>query len=153
MNSNKNINKEQRIVNGGYVANQVFNQMSLDTQTIYMPSGNINVKVCPWHNDQRVTVKGGTIRYRTRTEVQEDGTTYVRPVREGLYGPVYKTVFETAHGVVKYNDGKTHPERAHLKVEFRFPARYGTALIRSLLAEEQEQVKAFLLTRKEETVW
>ena len=38
-------------------------------------------------------------------------------------------------------------------VTFKFPKKYGRALIMSLYQEEADQIMSYLKTRKEETVW
>ena len=136
--------------------NQILQNVQMDTQTAFVANGDINIYPCPWEDAKAPVTDGGRtrVRYRGGITVEEDGRTRVRAYQEGSQGPHYRTLFETAHGSVQVTTGKTNrSRRANVKVELKFPVRYGMALTRSLLAEEMEMIRAFFMTRKEETVW
>ena len=86
--------------------------------------------------------------------------------RDGMNGPKYETLFETAHGSVKatrpwfrktssgrHKVGERILGKEQVYVTFKFPKKYGRALIMSLYQEETDQIMSYLKTRKEETVW
>lgn len=73
--------------------------------------------------------------------------------RDGMNGPKYETLFQTAHGDVKRTREMNHGQRGCLKVEFRFPRRYPLSLMKSLFLQESEEIMAYFNSRKEETVW
>ena len=87
--------------------------------------------------------------------VEEDGRTRMKRYHDGLNGPKYETLFQTAHADVKRTreNSKHHPNRGCLKVEFRFPRRYPLSLMKSLFYQESEEILAYFNSRKEETVW
>ena len=84
-----------------------------------------------------------------------DGRTKVKRYNDGSLGPKYLTIFETAHGQVKMTreHSRKNPNRGCVKVEFRFPKAYPLELTKQLYREESEEVNAFLMTRKTNTLW
>ena len=145
-------NMEQ--VNNSY-KQQILNDVQMDTQTTFMNNGDINIYPCVWEQGKiPVTTEGKTIvRYRAGVMVEEDGRTRMKRYREGVNGPKYETLFQTAHADVKRTREMNHGRRGCLKVEFRFPRRYPLSLMKSLFNEEAEEVMAYFNSRKEETVW
>ena len=134
---------------------QILHDVQMDTQTTIMNNGDINIYPCSWEADKApVTAEGKTlVRYRAGVMVEEDGRTRVKRFRDGMNGPKYETIFETAHADVKRTREMNHGQRGCLKVEFRFPRRYPLSLMKSLFCEETEEIMAYLNSRKEETVW
>ena len=110
---------------------------------------------CSWEQDKApVTAdEKGLVRYRAGVMVEEDGRTLMKRYRDGINGPKYETLFQTAHADVKRTREMNHGKRGCLKVEFRFPRRYPLALMKSLFCEESEEIMAYFNSRKEETVW
>lgn len=133
----------------------ILQNVQMDTQTSFMANGDINIYPCSWEDSKApVTADGkGLVRYRGGIEVDEDGRTRVKRFRDGMNGPKYETLFQTAHADVKRTREMNHGQRGCLKVEFRFPRRYGLALMKSLFYQESEEVMAYLNSRKEVTVW
>ena len=99
-----------------------------------------------------------TAHFRARVYMMPSGTTVTIPVREGSRGPLYQTLFETAHGKVlmkrpQYDRGRRRLDKEAVIVTFRFPKKYGLALTKALYAEETDEIMSYFKTRKEETVW
>ena len=128
--------------------------VQMDGSVNYLVNGDINIQPCPWEDEKQVT-EGRPVYYRANLEVQADGQTRVKAKRTGSRGPLYQTLFETAHGVVKIvpQRKQRHPEREQLIVEFKFPRRYGLELTKKLYKEEADQVMSYFKTRKEDCLW
>ena len=128
--------------------------VQMDGSVNYLVNGDINIQPCPWEDEKQVT-EGRPVYYRANLEVLADGQTRVKAKRTGSRGPLYQTLFETAHGTVKIvpQRKQRHPEREQLIVEFKFPRRYGLELTKKLYAEESDQVMSYLKTRKEDCLW
>ena len=139
--------------------------VQMDGSVNFQANGDINVYPCPWEDDKQVT-DGARVRYRAGIEVDADGRTRVKRYRDGMNGPMHDVIFETPHGAVKItrpiyrkSDCGRHKAGERLigdefvYVTFKFPKKYGVALMKALLQEEHEEVMSYLKTRKEETVW
>jgi hypothetical protein len=128
--------------------------VQMDGSVNYLVNGDINIQPCPWEDEKQVT-EGRPVYYRANLEVLADGQTRVKAKRTGSRGPLYQTLFETAHGVVKIvpQRKQRHPEREQLIVEFKFPRRYELELIKKLYEEEADQVMSYFKTRKEDCLW
>ena len=128
--------------------------VKMDGSINFQANGDINVFPCPWEDDKQVT-DGARVRYRAGIEVDADGRTCVKRVKDGSRGPKYVTVYETAHGrvMVSRRWKRERPDMQQVIVEFKFPRKYGLALTKALFEEESDEVMAFFKTRKEETVW
>ena len=126
----------------------------MDGSVNYLVNGDINIQPCPWEQDKQVT-EGRPVYYRANLEVMADGQTRVKTKRTGSRGPLYQTLFETAHGTVKIvpQRKQRHPEREQLIVEFKFPRRYGLELTKKLYEEESDQIMSYFKTRKEDCLW
>ena len=138
-----------------FLTKQLLQQnVQMDGNINYMVNGDINIQPCPWEQDKQVT-EGRPVYYRANLEVLPDGQTRVKAKRTGRIGPLYQTLFETAHGTVKIvpQRKQRHPEREQLIVEFKFPRRYGLELTKKLYDEESDQVMSYLKTRKEDCLW
>jgi len=134
---------------------QILNDVQMDTQTTFMNNGDINIHVCPWEQDKApVTAEGKPIvRYRAGVTVVDEGRTVVKRFRDGMNGPKYEVIFQTAHADVKRTREMNHGQRGCLRVEFRFPRRYPLSLMKSLFYKESEEIMCYFNSRKEETVW
>ena len=134
---------------------QILHDVQMDTQTTIMNNGDINIYPCSWEFDKAPVTADGKplVRYRAGVMVVDDGTAVVKRFRDGMNGPKYETIFETAHADVKRTREMNHGQRGCLKVEFRFPRRYPLSLMKSLFCEETEEIMAYFNSRKEETVW
>lgn len=128
--------------------------VQMDGSVNYLVNGDINIQPCPWEQDKQVT-EGRPVYYRANLEVMADGQTRVKTKRTGSRGPLYQTLFETAHGTVKIvpQRKQRHPEREQLIVEFKFPRRYGLELTKKLYEEESDQIMSYFKTRKENCLW
>ena len=128
--------------------------VQMDGSINFQTNGNINVYPCPWEDEKEVT-NGERVRYRAGIEVDADGRTRVKRYNDGLNGPKYLTLFETAHGAVKITreHSKKNPNRGCVKVEFTFPKKYGLALTKALYQDECDEIMSYFKTRKEETLW
>ena len=147
---------------------QILHDVQMDTQTTFMNNGDINIYPCVWEQDKApVTADGkGLVRYRAGVMVEEDGRTRMKRYRDGMNGPKYETLFETAHGAVKatrpwyrktsnkwHKAGERYIGQENVFVTFKFPKKYGRALIMSLYQEEADQIMSYLKTRREVTIW
>ncbi len=128
--------------------------VQMDGSINYLVNGDINIQPCPWEDEKQVT-EGRPVYYRANLEVLADGQTRVKAKRTGSRGPLYQTLFETAHGTVKIvpQRKQRHPSREQLIVEFKFPRRYGLELTKKLYEEEADQVMSYFKTRKEDCLW
>ena len=128
--------------------------VQMDGSVNYLVNGDINIQPCPWEQDKQVT-DGRPVYYQANLEVMADGQTRVKTRRTGSRGPLYQTLFETAHGTVKIvpQRKQRHPEREQLIVEFKFPRRYGLELTKKLYEEESDQIMSYFKTRKEDCLW
>lgn len=128
--------------------------VQMDGSVNYLVNGDINIQPCPWEDEKQVT-EGRPVYYRANLEVLADGQTRVKAKRTGSRGPLYQSLFETAHGVVKIVPQRKyrHPQREQLIVEFKFPRRYGLELTKKLYEEEADQVMSYFKTRKEDCLW
>ena len=135
--------------------------VQMDGSINFMTNGDINVYPCPWEDEKQVT-GGERVRYRAGIEVDADGRTRVKRYNDGLQGPKRELLFETRHAAVEMTrpiyrtDRPSHKRRLDMEyvyVTFKFPKNLGLAMMKSLYAEEADEVMAYLKTRKEETIW
>ena len=112
--------------------------VQMDGSVNYLVNGDINIQPCPWEDEKQVT-EGRPVYYRANLEVLADGQTRVKAKRTGSRGPLYQTLFETAHGVVKIV-----PQRKQ---------RHRLELTKKLYEEEADQVMSYFKTRKEDCLW
>ena len=130
--------------------------VQMDGSVNFQTNGDINVYPCPWEDGKEVT-DGSRVRYEAGIEVDADGRTRVKRWNRGSRGPMYKTLYETAHGAVMCTRGRTkgtrRPSEEKIVVKLVFPRRYGLALTKALYQEEADEIMSFFKTRKEETIW
>ena len=82
--------------------------VQMDGSVNFQTNGDINVYPCPWEDGKEVT-DGSRVSYRGGIEVDADGRTRVKRYNDGKNGPMYKTLYETAHGAVMCTRGRTKP--------------------------------------------
>ena len=149
----------------GFKQEILLQAVKMDGSINFQTNGDINVYPCPWEDGKEVT-DGNRVRYRGGIEVDADGRTRVKRYNDGMNGPMHDVLFETPHGAVKitrpiyrksdscgHKAGERRIDQEFVYVTFRFPKKYGVALMKALYAEESDEVMAYLKTRKEETVW
>lgn len=76
--------------------NQIFlENVRMDTQTVFMQNGNIDIHPCGWEQHQSpITVGGEKQTFRGRITVCEDGETHIQRYNESgkpRYGELYAT--------------------------------------------------------------
>ena len=141
------------------------NAVQMDASVNFQLNGNMLIVPCPWEDEKQVT-DGERVRYRAGIEVDADGRTRVKRYNDGKNGPMHETLFETAHGAVKatrpwfrkttcgyHKVGERMLNKENVYITFKFPKKYGRALIMSLYQEEVDQIMSYMKTRKEETIW
>ena len=132
------------------------NAVQMDASVNFQLNGNMLIVPCPWESDKEVT-DGARVRYQAGIEVDADGRTIVKRHNVGMNGPMYKTLYETAHGAVLCTRGRTkstrRPSEEKIVVKLVFPRRYGLALTKAMYQEETEEIMSYFKTRKEETIW
>ena len=132
------------------------NAVQMDASVNFQLNGNILIVPCPWESDKEVT-DGARVRYQAGIEVDADGRTIVKRHNVGMNGPMYKTLYETAHGAVLCTRGRTkstrRPSEEKIVVKLVFPRRYGLALTKAMYQEEADEIMSYFKTRKEETIW
>ena len=132
------------------------NAVQMDASVNFQLNGNMLIVPCPWESDKEVT-DGARVRYQAGIEVDADGRTIVKRHNVGMNGPMYKTLYETAHGAVLCTRGRTkstrRPSEEKIVVKLVFPRRYGLALTKALYQEETDEIMSYFKTRKEETIW
>ena len=133
--------------------------VQMDGSINFMTNGDINVYPCPWEDDKQVT-GGERVSYKGGISVDADGRTRVKRYNVGANGPMYETLYETAHGVVKMtrpmyrcDNGHRRLKDEYVYVTFKFPKKYGLALTKALYEEESDEIMSYFKTRKEETIW
>ena len=128
--------------------------VQMDGSINFQTNGDINVYPCPWESDKEVT-NGSRVRYRAGIEVDADGRTRVKRWNRGSRGPMYETIFQTAHADVKITreNSKHNPNRGRVKIDFSFPKKYPLELMKQLFRDETIEVAAYLATRKTNTLW
>ena len=130
--------------------------VQMDGSINFQMNGDINVYPCPWEDGKDVT-DGSRVRYEAGVEVDANGRTRVKRWNRGSRGPMYKTLYETAHGAVMCTRGRTkgtrRPSEEKIVVKLVFPRRYGLALTKAMYQEETDEIMSYFKTRKEETVW
>ena len=138
---------------------EILQAVKMDGSINFQTNGDINIYPCPWEQEKEVT-DGARVKYRGGIEVDADGRTRVKRYNDGKYGPKYEVLYETAHGKVQMShpqirpgDGYRRMSEEYVYVTFKFPKKYGVALMKALFQEECDEVMAYLKTRKEETVW
>lgn len=153
--------KHHQIMNEkNFKRNLLAQNVEMDGCISFRANGDINIYPCPWEDDKQVT-DGRRVSYRGGIEVDADGRTRVKRYNVGLKGPKHDTLFETAHGAVKVTRPQYPPciggrrllGHEYVYVTFKFPKKLGGQLIKTLYREENEEIMAYLTTRKEETVW
>ena len=132
------------------------NAVQMDASVNFQLNGNMLIVPCPWESDKEVT-DGARVRYQAGIEVDADGRTIVKRHNIGMNGPMYKTLYETAHGAVLCTRGRTkstrRPSEEKIVVKLVFPRRYGLALTKAMYQEEADEIMSYFKTRKEETIW
>jgi hypothetical protein len=132
------------------------NAVQMDASVNFQLNGNMLIVPCPWESDKEVT-DGARVRYQAGIEVDADGRTIVKRHNVGMNGPMYKTLYETAHGAVMCTRGRTkstrRPSEEKIVVKLVFPRRYGLALTKAMYQEEADEIMSYFKTRKEETIW
>ena len=128
--------------------------VQMDGSINFQTNGDINVYPCPWESDKEVT-DGSRVKYKGGIEVDADGRTRVKRYNVGKNGPMYETIFETAHAAVKLTreHSKHNPNRGRVKIDFSFPKKYPLELMKQLFREETLEIAAWLMTRKTNTLW
>ena len=106
---------------------QILHDVQMDTQTTFMNNGDINIYPCMWEQDKAPVTADGAVK-ATRPWIRK-----------------------TAAGGHKVGERMLNKE--HVYVTFKFPKKYGRALIMSLYQEEVDQIMSYLKTRREETIW
>ena len=149
--------KIQKTMNPQKFQEQILNNaVQMDASVNFQMNGDINVYPCPWEDGKEVT-DGQRVRYEAGIEVDADGRTRVKRWNRGSRGPMYKTLYETAHGAVMCTRGRTKGTRRlseeKIVVKLVFPRRYGLALTKALYQEETDEIMSYFKTRKEETIW
>lgn len=131
----------------------------MDTYTKFHVNGDVNIYPCGWVDEQVTT--GGSRGSKGRMTIEENGTSSFKAYRTNT-GPKRIQLFSTSHAVVEttrpiYRKDSPRKTRRlnmeYLYVTFKFPKNLGLALMKSLYAEEADEVMSYLKTRKEETVW
>ena len=134
-------------------------EVSMDTQTKFHVNGDVNIYPCGWVDEQ--VTNGGKRQPKGRMTIEEDGTSFFKAYRTNT-GPKRELLYETRHACVEmtrplYRTNRpSHRRRLameYLYVTFKFPKKLGLALMKSLFAEEADEVMSYLKTRKEETIW
>ena len=132
----------------------IVQNVQMDGSINFQTNGDINVYPCPWESDKVVT-NGNRVKYEGGIEVDADGRTRIKRWNRGARGPMYETIFETAHASVKITreNSKHNPNRGRVKIDFSFPKKYPLELMKQLFRDETLEIAAWLITRKTNTLW
>ena len=128
----KKINNETASIKN---INEVFyDNICIDTQTLFYTDGRIKSKPCPWEDS--VVVAGSEKRFQASVCVRKDGETLIRPYRKGT-GSRYEKLFEIPYACVK--------QTSHdLIVNIRLPQKLGIRRIVTMMSEIFVAVTAFV---------
>lgn len=127
--------------------NAVFNgNVNMETQTIFFKNGKIVTTPCDFELGQFIVANGkSNVTQRGSMRTDDDGNSTFRPYNTDTGSP-FVEIFPTAHGSVR-------EYKNCIVVKHTFPKKLGKALIEALYCEETEDIKAFIKTRKSETLW
>ena len=129
--------KKRIVINGN---------VCMDTVTVYSEN-QIKVDACPWMADKTYEVApDGRVRLKGCTTIEPGASMVFRPYRIGSQGERYKRIFATRNGEIKTT-------RKSVIMELRFPKRFGKTLIHNMMSEEMEEMKAFMMSKRENTDW
>lgn len=119
--------------------------INMETQTVFLANGDINIYPCEFEQGQQIVPGGTSVSQKGRMITHDDGTSIFKHYRTNS-GSRYNILFETPHGKIKES-------ASSVVCEIRFPKRYGKDLIAKLHAEESEKMNAFIMTRTTNTEW
>ena len=149
--SETSLSQNQKIMIKNSFKKQILQQnVKMDGSINFQANGDINVYPCPWESDKKVT-NGERVCYEGGIEVDADGRTRVKRWNRGSRGPMYETIFESAHAAVKITREKSN--RGRVKIDFSFPKKYPLELMKQLFRDETLEIAAWLMTRKTNTLW
>ena len=117
----------------------------IETQTVYNENGSINIYPCVFEENPHLVAYGDRASQRGRLVTEDDGTSCFRPYAVNS-GSRYNTIFRTSHGSVKET-------KNDVIFELRFRKHLGKRLIVKMLREEQEELLAFVKSRRFKTKW
>lgn len=133
-------------INSDTMTKNVFvESINMETQTVFHNNGSINIYPCDFELGQHIVSGGTVVSQKGRMTTDDDGRSKFMPYAQNC-GSRYDPLFDTAHGEVKET-------KQSVIMTFRFPKKLGKALIEALFAEECEEVKAFIKTRRTLTEW
>ena len=118
-------------------------EIGMDTQTVFHANGDINIYPCAWEDEQ--VTDGGCQHHKGRMTVEEDGTSFFHAYRSNS-GSRYLRLYETANGEVKRT-------RTNLIVKLTLPLGIGRSRIIEALTSQVEEIKNYIRSLKENTVW
>ena len=125
---------------------QVFiDDLQMETQTVFMQNGNINIYPCAFELGQHIVAGGEKTCQRGRMVTDKSGTSHFHPYAKDS-GSRYTSLFRTAHGEVKETLDS-------VIFQLRFPKKLGKALIETLYRKETDEQEAWIKTRRTETQW
>ena len=125
---------------------QIFiNNIRIETQTVYNENGSINIYPCAFEENPHLVAHGDRVSQKGRMVTDDDGSSCFRPYATNS-GCRYNTLFQTAHGSVKETQND-------VIFQLRFRKNLGKRLIVKMLREEQEQMSAFVKSRRFKTKW
>lgn len=125
--------------------NIFIDDLQMETQTVFMQNGNINIYPCAFELGQHIVVGGEKASQRGRMVTDKSGTSHFYPYAKDS-GSRYTSLFRTAHGEVKETLDS-------VIFQLRFPKKLGKALIETLYRKETEEQEAWIKTRRTETQW
>lgn len=121
------------------------NDLQMETQTVFMQNGNINIYPCAFELGQHIVASGEQASQKGRMVTDKSGTSHFHPYAKDS-GSRYTSLFRTAHGEVKETLDS-------VIFQLRFPKKLGKALIETLYRKETEEQEAWIKTRRTETQW
>ena len=132
----QNSKKNQKVFN---------NNVRIETQTAYNENGGINIYPCAFEENPHLVAYGNRASQRGRMVTEDDGSSRFTPYAVNS-GSRYNTIFRTSHGSVKET-------KNDVIFELRFRKHLGKRLIVKMLREEQEELLAFVKSRRFNTKW
>ena len=129
----------------GKQQNVFIDNLQMETQTVFMQNGNINIYPCAFELGQHIVAGGDSASQKGRMVTDESGTSHFRAYAKDS-GSRYTHLFETTNGEVKRT-------KRHLIVKLVLPLGIGRIAIIEALMQQIHEIVNYIKSLKENTIW
>lgn len=119
--------------------------LQMETQTVFMQNGNINIYPCAFELGQHIVAGGDSASQKGRMVTDCSGTSHFRAYRSNS-GSRYALLFETANGEVKRT-------KRHMIVKLVLPLGIGRIAIIEALMRQIKEIVNYIKSLKDNTIW